>query len=119
MKLKNIEMSNYLTALNSVANKVTGILAYGVARNIRKISNEVSEYDGIRNKTIEKYGEVGEDGFARIELGTEAYDKYIADMSEYDNIEHEVEIFMVSSSALAETTLNANEIMGIEFMIEE
>ena len=119
MKLKNREMSFYLDALNNVAGKVNGMLAYAVARNIRKIGNEVGEYICIKNSNIEKYGELGDDGVSRIVIGSDGFKKYVEAMKEYDNIEHDVDIFTVSPSVLNDSQLNANDIMNIEFMFEE
>ena len=119
MKLKNIEMSNYLIALNNVSEKVTGMLAYAVARNIRKISNEVAEYEQLKNDAIVKYGVLGEDGISRIQIGTEEYEKCMDELSQYSSIEHDVDIFTVNSSALQDSSLNAKDIMSIDFMLEE
>ena len=119
MKLKNIEMSNYLTALNNVADKVSGMLAYAVARNIRKLEGELAEYLKIKNETIVKYGTLGDDGISRIQIGSDECQKYLDEMKQYDEIEHEVEIFMVGSSVLNDSSLNARDIVSIDFMLEE
>ncbi len=119
MKLKNVEMSNYLSALNEIADKVNGMVAYGVARNIRKLENELAEYAKVKNDTIIKYGELGEDGISRIQINTPECQKFLDEMKQYDEIEHEVDLFMIKSSALQDSTLNAKEIVSIDFMLEE
>ena len=119
MKLKNIEMSNYLSALNNVADKVNGMLAYSVARNIRKLETELTEYLKVKNDTIVKYGVLGEDGISRIEIGTPQCEQFLDEMKQYDEIEHDVDLYIVEASLLQESNLNAKEIMSIDFMFCE
>lgn len=119
MKLTNIEMDNYLQAMRNISEKVTGKFAYAVARNIRKISEELVEYKSLKDKAIYKYGEQRDDGSAVIKVGTEAYDKFIDEMKEYADISHDVPIQMITKEELLSSSLNANEILTIDFMIEE
>ena len=119
MKLTNSVMDEYLCSLKNISEKVSGKFAYAVARNMRKLSGELTEYVTIKNKTIQKYGETDETGNSRIMVGTEAFDKYVSEMNEYANIEHEVELMMVSQDDLLSSKLNANEMLSVDFMIQE
>ena len=119
MKLTNIQMDNHLQALSKISEKVTGRLAYAVARNIRKISEELVEYQNLKDKAIFKYGETNENGVASIRVGSDAYDKFVEEMKEYTDIAHEVPIEMITKDELLSSPLNANEILTIDFMVSE
>lgn len=118
MQLKNIEMSNYLNALNQISNKVTGKLGYAVARNIRKISDEVFEFEKIKNELINKYGE-DSDGQKVIRLNTEPYQNFLDEIQEYKDIAHEVDIFMIDAYEVWKSDLTAKEIISLDFMIND
>ncbi len=119
MKLTNIQMDNYLQAMQKISEKVTGKFAYAVARNMRKISEELVEYQNLKDKTIFKYGETNENGSASIQVGSEAFKKFVEEMKEFNEISHEVPIQMITQEELLSSPLNANEILTIDFMVEE
>lgn len=119
MNLTNQDMDNYVQALSKVSTKVTGKLAYAVARNIRKLSTELVDYQTFKNNTIEKFGSINEKGVYSIEFGTEAYLNYLKEMKEINNLTNGVELQMVSVSDIESSELNAQEILSIDFMIEE
>lgn len=119
MILTNIEMSNYLMFLKNISGKVNGKLAYAVSRNMRKLANEVLEFEEIRNNLIDKYGTKNKDGISVIKIGTEAYDNFLEDISEYLGIKHEVDIFTVESEIMCNSNLNAEEMLQLDFMVTE
>ena len=119
MKLTNVQMDNYLQAMQEISEKITGKFAYAVARNMRKISEELVEYQNLKNKAIFKYGETDETGRAAIKVGSDAFEKYLEDMKDYAEIAHDVEIQMITKDELLSSPLNANEILTIDFMVEE
>ena len=117
MKLTNIEMSNYLNSLNQISSKVKGKLGYAVARNIRKISNELIEFENIRLEHIYKYGTKNDNGDCFIKKDTEEYNKFLTDMQEYAAITHDVDIYMINAEEIFKSDLTADEITTIDFMI--
>lgn len=119
MKLTNYEMDNYLQAMKNISEKVTGMFAYAVARNMRKISEELVEYEELKNKTIVKYGKAMEDGRYAIDVTSDAYKEYLKEMKDYNDIQHDVDIQKITKSELLSSSLNANEILTIDFMISE
>lgn len=119
MKLTNVQMDNYLQAMQNISEKVTGKFAYAVARNMRKISEELVEYQNLKNNAIFKYGETGEDGRASILVGSDAYKQFIEEMKDYAEISHDVVIQKITKDELLSSSLNANEILTIDFMVEE
>lgn len=120
MKLTNIEMNNVLSNLGNISDKVTGKLAYAVARNMRKIGNEIVDFENIRNKLINKYGTLDEnENNYVIKVGTEEHKKFMEEISEYTSIEHDVDIYKVDKEEIFKSNLTAKEIINLDFMIEE
>ena len=119
MRLTNKKMDEYFTALSNMSEKATGRLGYAIARNLRKLSEELVEYQALKDKAINKYGEVGDDGVARIRIDpdSEAFKSFTEDMKEYMDIEHDVQVFTVSEDEVINSPLNAKEMLSIDFMI--
>lgn len=122
MKLKNVQMSNYIDRLQAVADKATGRLGYAVAWNLRNLATVNQEFAQIKNDLIDKYGKPQEDGKGNqvigIDRGTEEYSKFLDEISEYAEIEHEVDVFKVQPEDVYPSSLTASEILGIDFMID-
>lgn len=119
MKLTNVKMDDCLNALTSIAERATGKMGYAVARNIRKLSEELVEYQSLKDKTIVKFGEADDSGQARIQVGSDAYKSFIDEMKDYMDIEHDVQIFTVTEEEVLKSDLNAKEILAIDFMIQD
>lgn len=119
MKLTNIEMSRHINSLNKISNKVKGKLGYAVARNIRKISDELIEFENIRLEHICKYGTDNGNGECVIKKDTQEYNQFLTDMQEYATISHDVDIYMIDAEEIFKSDLTADEITTIDFMINE
>lgn len=119
MKLSNKEMDAYLSALGQISERATGRLGYAVARNMRKISEELVEFQNLKDKTINKYGTVGDNGVASIQVGSEAYAQYMKTMEEYMDICHDVQLFYVTENEIINSDLNAKEMLSIDFMVKK
>lgn len=119
MTMTNIEMLNRLTYLQSISSKVTGRLAYAVARNIRKITNECQDFMKIKDDLVRKYGTTTEDGNIVIQQNTEPYSKFMDELKVYTDLQCDVDIYIVDEKELWESALNADEMLMIEFMIKE
>ena len=119
MKLSNKQMDIYVHALEKISDKVTGKLAFAVAKNLRKLSNELVEYQNMNNKTIAKYGTPDEQGRYSIRIDSEEYMKYYEDMKEIQDMGSDVDIQMVNPETIENSNLNAQEILTIDFMITE
>lgn len=61
INLTNLALIETLNMLNKF-NNVTGKLGYAIARTKSKMMAELKPFEDERNKLIEKYGVVGEDG---------------------------------------------------------
>ena len=117
--MTNIEMLNRLTYLQSISSKVTGRLAYAVARNIRKITNECQDFIKIKDDLVRKYGTMTEDGNLVIQQNSESYSKFMDELKEYTDLQCDVDIYSVDEKELWESELNADEMLMIEFMVKE
>lgn len=118
MLLTNTRMHQYIDALNSHLN-CSGILGYGIARNLRRLSDAAAEYLGIYNAAFAKYGkEVTVDGIDGLQLlpGTPEFDAFFAEIQPYSHIEHEVDIFQLPlKEAIGQ--LDAQGMMDLSFML--
>lgn len=119
MILTNKQMDEYIIGLDGLMNKTQGKLGYAIAKNYRMIANELKEYVGLKDAAIAQFGERDEEGRIVIHLGTEAHKKYLEEMKQYDDIESDVSIVMVSPEDVYSSNLNAKEVSGILFMIKE
>ena len=119
MKLTNKQMDIYVRSLEKISDKVTGKLAYAVAKNLRKMTNELVEYQNMNNETIAKYGTLDDQGRYSIRIDSEEYLKYYKDMKDIQDMECDIDIQMVSPDVIENSELNAQEILAIDFMITE
>lgn len=118
MKYTNIQLQTYFDILNSIASKATGKLAYIIARNARKIFEELQEYTKIRNDKLYQYGEKkGNQLF--LSADSPNYQKFLTEMAEYDEIELELDFLKVKPEDLYTSNLNAIEMDQISFMIND
>ena len=117
MKLSNGTMNLYLKSLSAVSNKVKGKLGYCVARNMRKLSSELVEFENTKNKYIFEHGVEDENGTFSIDTRTSQYKDFLAYMKDFIEIEHEVDIIKVSEEEIYDSDLTADEILSLDFMI--
>ena len=118
MKITNKKADYYLSVLKIISTKVAGKLGYAVARNIRELSVSLSEYTGIKNDLITKYGENnGKEIILSVE--SENYKKYQEEIKEYSDIEHDVNIMLVEPEEIYKSTLTADVISNIMFMVKD
>lgn len=119
MKLTNLEMLNYLEALNQISEKVYGKLGYAVARNLRKIANELIEFEQIRSDTFYKYAILNENNEYELKANTKPYKDFIDEMHEIASIHHKVDIYKVEPDLVIQSGLNAKELNSLVFMIKD
>lgn len=115
MKMTNKQMAESLEALSSV--KESGKLGYAIARNRRKIEHEVVEYAKVKQSAIEKYGDFNEESGTYNIVG-DNYRKYMAELSQYDNIETEVDVMKVSLDEFLAGNLDSNQMYALDWMVD-
>ncbi len=119
--LKNsqmVVMRNQLAPLLSHTDK----LGYIAARNARMLTNNLIEYERVRDTLIEKYGEqvIDQNGAATMQIKVDSpeFKKFCDEIAPFNEMEHEVELM----TAKFEDTigcLSGEEILAIDWMLED
>ena len=116
--MKTIEAFNLLTFLNGIATKCTGKLGYAVARNIRILNTELTEFQNARNELIRKYGTKDGDNIF-IENGSEAFFSFQNEMKQYESIELDIPLMKVNREVLENSDLSADLLLVMSNYMEE
>lgn len=106
--MKTTEASMLKTFLESIAKECTGKLGYAVARNIRILTTELTEFENEREKLIRKYGKQNGDQII-IENGSKEYFEFLEEMKEFEDIELNFELMKVSQELLENSNLTADK----------
>ena len=121
--LKNSEVSSRILQLKPFLNRKDKI-GYAAARNTRVLSNQLIEYNTIRNELIQKYGEPDLDengmdiGTVSIKISSPKFLDFCKELEPFNNIEHEVE-FMVLKYEEVIGILTGEEILTIDWMLSD
>lgn len=115
MKLTNSEMWDAVQVLSGT--KETGKLGYACARNLRKLLNESREYMEKRDELLKAYGE--DQGEGKYTILPEKVAAFTAELNEYGQIEHEVDVMQVSEDVFCSGTLTTKEMFTLGFMCRE
>lgn len=121
--LKNSEISSRILQLKPFLNRKDKI-GYAAARNTRVLSNQLIEYNTIRNELIQKYGEPDLDengmdiGTVSIKISSPKFLDFCKELEPFNNIEHEVE-FMVLKYEEVIGILTGEEILTIDWMLSD
>lgn len=120
-------MKKYITTLSKlfdirqlIANNGILDLAFSrkaglsVARNIKKIDNELAEYDKSRDELIRKYSDNG----VTMNRSNPNWNEFIKEFNEIGSVEASLEINTITDDDLPEN-ITPSACMAIDFMIEE
>lgn len=124
MKLSNEKILADIAKLMEISKKVLPIKAsYAIAKNMKKIEDELEIYYKEREKLIDKYAEKDENGNIKIdETGfivfrdKEGWDREIKELLA---IENDIKIHKFPIDVLEGYNMSPAELMLIEYMIEE
>lgn len=126
MKLSNEKMLSSISVLKSLSVMELPVkVSYAIAKNINKLDSELKTYEAERSKLIDKYalkdeqGQVKADDKGQItfkECCKELWDK---DIRELLAIENEIDIHNFNINLLENYNMSANELICIDYMIEE
>lgn len=106
--MKTGEAFNLLNFLTTeVSPKASGILGYAVAKNIRLLGQELTEYSKLRNDLIVKYGEKSGDGYT-IAPNSDSFKVFLTEFSQYQTLDIDVDLMKVDSEVLINSGLTAN-----------
>lgn len=114
MKMTNSEAYASLGILQKL--KERGILGFAIAKNMRKLADELQEYDSKRNECIRKYGTQLEGD--RYQFSTGAAEKYYAEMEPYDRIAFEFEPTTISEEVFCSGSLTSDQMYALMWMVE-
>lgn len=119
--LKNSQMVDMLHKLQPLLSHRDKI-GYAAARNHRRLAECLTEYERFRNGLIEKYGEHEKDEEGNelptitLSVASPKFKMFIDELTPYNEIEHEVEIFTLPYSE-AIGILTGEEILAVDWML--
>ena len=115
MKMENIEAYKSFIIMQEVTE--TGLLGFAIAKNMRKLANELVEYDGKRNELLQKYGTPAEGN--RYEFTKENAKRFYDEMAQYDNLEIEFEPMTVFEEVFCGGNLTSDQMYALMWMVKE
>lgn len=118
MNIKNREADYYLSVLKTISKDVNGKFGYAVARNIRELNNSLKEYIQMKNELIIKYGEQKGNEFS-LSQNSEKYKNFENELKPLAEIEHDIPIMLVAPEDVYSTSLTADKINCLFFMIKD
>ena len=115
MKMSNKEMWESIQTLMGVEEK--GKLGYACSRNLRKLMDACREYMEIRDRLLMENGE--DQGGGKFRLSPEAAQKMSQELSQYEDIEHDVSIMTVTEEVFCGGSLTSKQMYALSWMVEE
>lgn len=119
LHMTNYEMDMHLDNLKAIADKkdLPGRLSYAIAKNMRKMKEELQEYLETKYDLIKKYGELKDDRYQIVDNDkVKAYAEEIQDIA---NMEQTLDLVTVTPDVFDSINISVDEILALEFMIEE
>lgn len=118
-KMTNKQAYNCYTFLKNNSKNCKGKLGYAVARNIRKLGDELTEYIQQLNNLVIKYGKKDQNGSQYVSVNDPNYELILKEMKAFDELECNVEIMKVNQETLESSDLHADVMLGLmDFMVE-
>ena len=128
MKLTNRKIINDVGLLLNLSNIQLPVrTSYVISRNIKKIEKELEIYNTERQKLLDKYAEKNEDGSLKVDendqlkIPNENLKAWNKDINELLDIEIDIDIhkFNIKDLLNSNCEITANELILIDYMIEE
>lgn len=123
MTFNNFDMSILLQTLEKHLDK-SDVIGYAAARNYRRISDAMFEYNHTKNELLAKYGNEAVDddgnklGTYYIEPKNQNYQLVKDKLEKLGAIEHEVVIFTISYEDVL-NKLTGREIIDLDWMLDD
>lgn len=120
-KYKNSQMVEMLMTLRPML-KRTDKIGYAAARNHRRLSECLTEYERFRNGLIEKYGERCKDENGNdlptitLKITSPNFKMFDDELAPFNEMEHEVEIFELPYDEVI-GVLSGEEILAVDWML--
>ena len=117
MKLNNFELERHLQSLEP-ALKCKGRLGFVAAKNARKISDELTEYNERKNALIAEYGEQDDEGRTYINAKSERAPQFMQELNEIGTVECTVDVCTVAVADIIDQ-LTGEEMAGVAWMVSD
>ena len=95
--------------------KETGKLGYAIARNLRKLKSELTEFYSTREELIKKYGTENDDG--SYTLPKENIGAFVSELNEYGDMSFEYAPCYVSVDELCGGNLTSDQMYVLDWMV--
>ena len=118
MKLKTIQADNLLSAFSMMMKNCKGIVGYALAKNVRLLNTELTEYNNIKQELFRKYGEEDK-GQLVIKKESDNFQKYLEEIKPYNDIEIEIDFMKVKEKDLIDSGLTGEEMYLLLDYIKE
>ena len=121
MKVKLLEIVNSANAFNKIAQQpMKAVTSFEVARNLKKISDELAIYEQSRGDLIRKFGEEDDEGKIEIKPDTKGMKDFQKELGDLLNVEVDLNGFkQIKLKHLSKCELTPQEISSLEFAIQE
>lgn len=114
MKMTNIEAFHSVNVMSGL--RESGKLGYAIARNMRKLNDELTEYIHIRDELIRKYGT--SQGENEYRIPPENTELFVQEMSEYNNIEFEFIPYKIPESLFYSGGMTSDQMYELDWMVD-
>lgn len=115
MTLTNAQMFDSLLVLNQAEEK--GVLGFAIAKNRRKLAEEVKEYAAKRDELLKEYGVEQEAG--RYQIPAEKVPAFSAALRPYAEMTADVAVHRVSVEDFCSGSLTSTQMQVLEWMVKE
>lgn len=115
MRMSNAKMEQYIDVMSGLTE--TGKLGYAIARNTRKLKEAAKDYLKIKGDLLQKYGVMSNDG-KRFVVSGDNFPKFISELGDIPDIEHDVDIFQVPEELFFGGTLTSQQMENLLWMVE-
>lgn len=119
MNIKLSQLVNSVQVLNKILNsdKLPVTDAYRLSKSIKKIQDELQNFDKYRIELIKKYGD--ETGDGNYQVKPEYESNFRQELNELLNIEVGIGLNPITLDSLSKVNLSAIELSLIDYLIEE
>lgn len=126
MKLTNRKIVNTINSIGTVSNRSLPIKAsYAISKNLLKLEKEAEIYNLEREKLLDKYSEKDEAGQRAVDkngnviIKKEHIEDWNREITELLDIEVEIDIHKFDLAVLDHVEISPQELMAIDFMIND
>ena len=115
MKLTNAQMFESLQIIIQADEE--GVLGYALARNRRKLTDELTEYLAMRDELLKEYGT--DEGGGKFTLTPEAAQKFSAALRPFAEMTADVAVHQVSADDFCGGSLTSSQMYVLDWMVKE